>query len=47
VAGEPYVRGRYRVGDVQLYVNRGVGNSGVRVRINSPPEVTSFTLRAA
>jgi hypothetical protein len=47
VAGEPYVRGRYRLGDVQLYVNRGVGNSGVRVRINSPPEVTLFTLRVA
>jgi hypothetical protein len=47
VAGEPYVRGRYRLGDVQLYVSRGVGNSGVRVRINSPPEVTLFTLRAA
>ncbi len=47
VAGERYVRGRYRLGDVQLYVNRGVGNSGVRVRINSPPEVTLITLRAA
>ncbi len=46
MAREPYVRGRYRVGDVQLYVNRGIGNSGVRVRINSPPEVTLLTLRA-
>jgi predicted MPP superfamily phosphohydrolase len=47
VAHEPYVRGRYDVGDVQLYVNRGIGNSGVRVRINAPPEVTALTLRAA
>jgi predicted MPP superfamily phosphohydrolase len=47
VAGEPYVRGRYRLDGVQLYVNRGIGNSGVRVRINSPPEVTLITLRAA
>ncbi len=47
VAREPYVRGRYRLDDVQLYVNRGIGNSGVRVRINSPPEVTLVTLRAA
>lgn len=46
MAHEPYVRGRYRLGDVELYVNRGIGNSGVRVRINSPPEVTLFTLRA-
>lgn len=47
LVGEPFVRGRYRLGDVQLYVNRGVGMSGVRVRINSPPEVTVVTLRAA
>ncbi len=47
VAGEHYVRGRYRLDGVQLYVNRGIGNSGVRVRINSPPEVTLVTLRAA
>ncbi len=47
VAGEPYVRGRYRLDGVQLYVNRGIGNSGLRVRINSPPEVTQITLRAA
>lgn len=47
VANEPYVRGRYALGDVQLYVNRGIGNSGVRVRINAPPEVALVTLRAA
>lgn len=42
---EPYVRGRYQLGRVQLYVNRGVGMSGLRVRINAPPEVTLATLR--
>ncbi|HTN51672.1 MAG TPA: metallophosphoesterase [Anaeromyxobacter sp.] len=47
VAGEPYLRGRYQLGEVQLYVNRGVGNSGLRVRINAPPEVTLATLRRA
>jgi len=47
VAKEPYVRGRYAVGDVQLYVSRGIGNSGVRVRINAPPELTLLTLRPA
>jgi uncharacterized protein len=48
MAREPYVRGRYRLGGVQLYVNRGVGNSGVvPMRVNSPPEVTLVTLRAA
>ncbi len=47
MAGEPYLRGRYRLDDVQLYVNRGIGNSGVAVRINSPPELTLLTLRVA
>jgi predicted MPP superfamily phosphohydrolase len=47
LAREPYLRGRYRLGDVQLYVSRGVGNSGIRVRVNAPPEVTLVTLRAA
>ena len=43
---EPYDRGLFRVGQVQLYVNRGVGNSAVRIRVNSPPEVTLATLRS-
>jgi predicted MPP superfamily phosphohydrolase len=47
LARQPYVRGRYRLGDVQLYVSRGVGNSGVLARLNAPPEVTLATLRAA
>jgi predicted MPP superfamily phosphohydrolase len=42
---ETYLRGLYRVGLVQLYVNRGVGNSALRVRINAEPEVTLATLR--
>lgn len=44
---EPYARGRFQLGAVQLYVNRGVGNTGVRLRVNSPPEVTLATLRRA
>lgn len=44
---EPYARGRYELGPVQLYVNRGIGMSGIRVRVNSPPEVTLATLRRA
>lgn len=46
-AHEPYTRGSYRVGGVQLYVNRGIGNSGTRVRLNASPEVTIATLRVA
>ncbi len=44
---EPYVRGRYTLGAVQLYVSRGVGMSGIRVRLNAPAEVTLATLRRA
>jgi predicted MPP superfamily phosphohydrolase len=44
---EPYVRGRYDLGEVQLYVNRGVGMSGVALRVNAPAEVTLATLRRA
>jgi predicted MPP superfamily phosphohydrolase len=46
VTREPYDRGRFRIGDVQLYVNRGIGLSGIPVRINAPPEVTVITLRS-
>ena len=42
---ERYQRGHYRVGGVHLYVNRGIGTSGLRLRFNSPPEVTLATLR--
>ena len=45
---EPFLRGRYALeGGVQLYVNRGIGMSGIRVRVNSPPEVTLATLERA
>lgn len=44
---EPYARGRFRLGEVQLYVNRGIGTSAIRVRINAPAEVTLATLRVA
>ena len=47
MAHEPYERGLYRLGAVQLYVNRGVGNSALRVRWNSEPEVTLAVLRPA
>ncbi len=46
LAREPYDRGLFRVGPVQLYVNRGIGNSAFRLRVNSAPEVTLATLRS-
>jgi uncharacterized protein len=44
---EPYARGLFRLGPVQLYVNRGIGMSGISFRLNSPPEVTLATLHRA
>ncbi len=46
MAREPYSQGLYEVGKVQLYVNRGVGNVGVALRLNAPPEVSLLTLRS-
>lgn len=44
---EPYARGLFALGPVQLYVNRGIGTTGVRLRVNAPSEVTLATLRRA
>ncbi len=41
-----YLVGHYRVGDAQLYVNRGLGTVGPPMRIGSAPEVTRITLVA-
>ena len=46
MAREPYAQGLYQVGKVQLYVNRGVGNVGLALRLNAPPEVSLLTLRS-
>lgn len=45
--GRKYVMGRYRVGNLQLYTNRGLGVTLLPVRFLCPPEVAVFTLRAA
>jgi uncharacterized protein len=39
-----YRAGWFDVSSVKMYVNRGIGNTGVRFRINTPPEVAVFTL---
>lgn len=44
--GQKYVEGMFRLGDMQLYVNRGIGTIGLPFRLNCPPEITMFTLRA-
>ena len=44
---EPYIRGLYRVGDAQLWVNRGTGTWGPPLRLGSRPEITLIELRRA
>lgn len=45
--GKKYVRGRYNVGKLQLYTNRGIGAVGLPMRYQAPPEVTVLRLQAA
>jgi hypothetical protein len=43
-----YPEGWYREGRARMYVSRGVGFSqGMPIRLNCPPEIACFTLRAA
>ena len=44
--GKKYTQGYHRVGNLQLYVNRGIGCVGLPVRFACPPEVTEITLRS-
>ncbi len=45
--GERYPEGLYHFGQMQLYVNRGLGTVGLPFRLNCPPEVTVLTLHPA
>jgi predicted MPP superfamily phosphohydrolase len=40
-----YYDGSYRLGHIQLYVNRGIGTVGLPFRFFCPPEITVFTLQ--
>jgi uncharacterized protein len=40
-----YIMGRYQIGDLQLYVNRGLGLAALPIRFNCLPEITLITLR--
>jgi uncharacterized protein len=41
-----YVEGWFRLGRLQLYVNRGIGTVGLPFRFDCPPEIAVFTLRS-
>jgi predicted MPP superfamily phosphohydrolase len=42
--GVPYIRGLYENGGAQLYMNRGIGISGLPIRIGARPEITLLEL---
>jgi predicted MPP superfamily phosphohydrolase len=42
-----YPRGLYTIGPLTLYTNFGLGTIRLPMRLNCPPEVTLFTLRAS
>ncbi|MCK6578699.1 MAG: metallophosphoesterase [Anaerolineae bacterium] len=44
VYGRRYIGGFYNVRGMWLYVNRGIGTSGVPLRLRARPEITIFTL---
>jgi uncharacterized protein len=44
--GKNYVYGGFTRGDSQLFVSRGLGMTGLRVRFSCPPELAILTLRS-
>jgi uncharacterized protein len=40
-----YVWGLYKIGDLILYTNAGLGTVDIPVRLNCPPEITMLTIR--
>lgn len=45
--GQKYVEGPFRLGGMELYVNRGIGSVGLPFRFDCRPEITTFTLHGA
>ena len=41
------IEGSFKFGDMELYVNRGLGTVGLPFRLNCPAEITHFTLARA
>jgi predicted MPP superfamily phosphohydrolase len=42
--GVPYIRGLYKNGGSQLYMNRGIGITGFPIRVGARPEITVLEL---
>jgi hypothetical protein len=45
--GRKYIEGWFRLGNMQLHVNRGIGTIGVPFRFDCPPEISLLTLHSA
>lgn len=45
--GRKYVYGGFSRGDSRLFVTRGIGTTGLRVRFACPPELAVLTLRGS
>jgi predicted MPP superfamily phosphohydrolase len=45
-SGTKYYLGRYQVGEMIQYTNRGLGMTGLHLRLGARPEITVFTLVA-
>ena len=45
--GRKFIYGHFHKGDSQLFVGRGIGTVGLRVRFACPPELVILTLRSA
>lgn len=43
--GKEYVRGFYQAGKTQVYINRGIGTSGLPLRFLASPEITEIQLK--
>ncbi len=44
--GKKYIQGWFRLQNLQLHVNRGLGTVGIPFRFDCPPEISLITLRA-
>lgn len=44
--GRKYPSGKYKVNDMVLYTNRGLGTSWLKLRYNCPPEISVFNLHS-
>jgi predicted MPP superfamily phosphohydrolase len=40
-----YIQGLYKIRDLTLYTNVGLGTVGLPIRLNCPPEITLLTIR--